>query len=53
VLHSRVGSWPYSQTVDQAGRLARNKRFSLLGAFVNYGPKKFYNIGPRALRISA
>ncbi len=28
-------------------RLARDKHSSPLGALVNYGRKKFYNIGPR------
>ncbi len=28
-------------------RLARDKHSSLLRKFVNYGQKKFYNIGPR------
>jgi len=30
-------------------RLARDKRSCLLRTFVNYGRKKFYNIGPRLL----
>ncbi len=29
-------------------KLARDKRSSLLRKFVNYGRKKFYNIGPRS-----
>ncbi len=28
--------------------LARDKQSSLIGTFVNYGRKKFYNIGPWA-----
>jgi hypothetical protein len=29
-------------------RLARDKHSSLLRTLINYGRKKFYNIGPRA-----
>jgi len=43
VLHSRIGSWPYPQTL---GSPARDKHSSLLRKFVNYGRKKFYDIGP-------
>jgi hypothetical protein len=32
--------------IDYARKLARNKHSSLLLKCVNYGQKKFYNIGP-------
>jgi len=41
LLSHRVGSWP-SQLIDRA-----DKHSCLLRMFVNYGCKKFYNIGPR------
>jgi hypothetical protein len=41
-----------SQTLDLLERLARVKHAGLLQAFVNYGRKKFYNIGPRSLSKS-
>ena len=34
-------------------RLARDKHSSLLQKFVNYGQKKFYNIGPRCTSLTA
>jgi hypothetical protein len=47
VLHSWVCSWLYSEALDEAGiALAKDKQSSLLRTFVNYGHKKFYNIGP-------
>ncbi len=33
-------------TLDKLERLERDKHFSLLRTFVNYGRKKFYNVGP-------
>ncbi len=46
MLHS--GSrWPYLRTLDQAGKLARDKHSSLIRKSVNYGSKKFYSTGPR------
>ncbi len=46
-LHSRVGPWPYPQTLDQPGKgLARDKHSSLLQKSVNYVRKKFYTTGP-------
>ncbi len=32
--------------------LARDKCSSFARKFVNYGSKKFYNIGPRSVRVS-
>ncbi len=49
MLHFRVGSWLYPQTLDwgeDLERLARDKDSSLLQTFVNYGRKKICNIGP-------
>ncbi len=43
MLHSRISSWAFPQTIDQSGEAA-----SLLQKFVNYGQKKFYNIGPES-----
>ncbi len=37
---------------DKARRLSRNKHSSLLQTFVNYGHKKFYNIGSRVLEAT-
>jgi hypothetical protein len=46
-LNSRVGSWPYLQTVDYTNKgFARDRHSSSFGPFVNYGRKKFYNICP-------
>ncbi len=41
--------WPYTQTLDQAGKLARDKHCSLLRKTVNCGCKKFYKISPCGL----
>ncbi len=37
---------PHSRTFIQLEKLAKDKHSSLLQKFVNYGQKKFYNIGP-------
>jgi hypothetical protein len=50
VLHPRVGSWPYPQTLDQAEKTYQVKHSSLLRKFQNYGQKKFYIIGPWSQR---
>ncbi len=47
MLHYRVGSWPYPQTLNYAGKPSKDKLSSLLQTIVNYESKKFYNIGPR------
>jgi hypothetical protein len=41
-----VGSRPYPQKLDLGGKACQDKHSSLLRTFVNYGRKKFYNIGP-------
>ncbi len=41
VLHSRVGSWPYSQTLDKAGKACRERK--------HYVDK---NISPKNLLIN-
>ncbi len=47
MLHSWVGSWPYPQTLDQAGNiLARDKHSSLSRKSVNYGQKSFIKLAP-------
>ncbi len=38
-----------SQTLDQAGKACQN--CTLLRTLVNYGCKKFYNVGPRLKTI--
>ncbi len=43
-LHSRVGSRPYCKHDTRKERLDWDKY--LLRTFVDYGRKKFYNIGP-------
>ncbi len=45
MLYSWVDSWPYPQTSDKAGKACRDKHSSFFQSFVNYGRKKFYNIG--------
>ncbi len=42
---NRAGSWPYPQTLDQAGKAYQDQTLSnLLRIRVNYGRKKFYKI---------
>ncbi len=48
---SCVGSWPDPQTLERPESPPRKKRSSLLWTFVNYGCKKFYNIGPRRMAL--
>ncbi len=48
LINSRIGSWPHPQTLLE--RLTMDEHSCLLRKFVNYGRKKFYNIGPRTLR---
>ncbi len=38
--------WPNPQIPDQAGKTFKRQHSSLLRKLVNYGRKKFYNIGP-------
>jgi len=47
VLHTRVGSWPYPQTLDKAGAVCHGQINTLnsLWTLVNYRRKEFYNIG--------
>ncbi len=45
---SRVGSWTYSQTLDEAGKACRDKHSSLFCLFVIYEEKNIYNIGPKS-----
>jgi hypothetical protein len=40
VLQSRVGSWPYPQSLDKA------TKYSLLRTLINYGQKSFTTLGP-------
>jgi hypothetical protein len=44
VLHSRVGSWPHPQKLDEVERLARDKHYSILQKSVNYGQKSFITL---------
>ncbi len=44
MIHSRVGSWPHTLTLDI--RLARDKHSSLLRKSVNYGQKSFITLTP-------
>ncbi len=46
MLPAMVGSWAYSQMLYFWKRPARDKQSSLLGTFVNYIGKKFYNVPP-------
>ncbi len=48
MLHSRVGYQPYPQTLDLAGKPAKEKHSGLLQKLENYGREKFYYIGPWA-----
>jgi hypothetical protein len=45
VLHSRVGSKHYQQRLRLKGLQRPNSSF--LRTFVNYGRKKFYQLGPK------
>ncbi len=45
-LHSRVGSWPYRKHYTRMERFDWDSHSRLLRTFVDYGRKKFYNIGP-------
>jgi hypothetical protein len=49
-----LGSWAYPQTLDKAGKLAREKYYSLLLKSLNYGQKKFYETGlwPNVIKLS-
>ncbi len=41
--------WPYPQSLDQAGKACQGQTPNTIAyyeKFVNYGQKKFYNIGP-------
>jgi hypothetical protein len=48
VLHSRVGSWSYPQTLDKVVEACQEQ---LLQKFVGYICKKCYNIGPMPLSL--
>ncbi len=39
-------NWPYRKHLTRLVRLAEDKHSSLSITFVNYGHKRFYNIGP-------
>jgi hypothetical protein len=49
VLNSRVGIWPYPQTLDQAGKDCQGQTLQLIIRSVSYGRKKFYNIDTRSV----
>ncbi len=34
MFHSRTGSWPYSQTLDQAGKACQGQTLVMLGVFM-------------------
>jgi hypothetical protein len=40
---------PHRQTLDMVGKASRD---NILRAFINYGRKKSYNIGPRFLCLA-
>ncbi len=44
VLHSSVGSWPYPQTLEQAGKACQGQTLQLLQILANYECKNIYNI---------
>ncbi len=46
VLHSKVGSCPYTQTLDSAEIKHLEKHPSLLQEFLNYDRKKFFRARP-------
>ncbi len=50
LINSRVGSWPYPQTMLE--RLTLYEHSCLLRKVVNYGRKKLYNIGPQDVEIA-
>ncbi len=41
MVHLSGRLWPLSQTLDLAGKDCQGRKL------INYGRKKFYNIGPR------
>jgi len=43
-----LGSLPFLQTLDQAGKACQGQHSSLLQKLAIYDRKKFYNIGPSA-----
>jgi len=47
VLHSRVGSWPYLQTLDKAGKVCQGQTHKLITKNCQLRTKKSYNIGLR------
>jgi len=51
VLHSRIGFWPYPQTLDRAGNACQGQTLSLLWKVVNYVRKKFYEIDFQVVAI--
>ncbi len=46
MIHSRVGPWPYPQTLDKAGNACQGQTSSLLRKSVNYGRKTFIGMAP-------
>ncbi len=45
------GSWPHSQTLDQAGKARQGQTLQLLRKSVYYGRKKFYSTRPRISKL--
>ncbi len=41
ILHSRVGPWPYPQTLDLAGKACQ-----VITKIINYGSKSFSGLAP-------
>jgi len=40
------GSWSCLQTIQYAGKAWQGQTLQRIAKFINYGRKKFYNIGP-------
>ncbi len=46
MLPSRIGPWPYPQTLTRLEKLARNQHSSLVQKSVNYDRKFFIGLAP-------
>jgi hypothetical protein len=46
MLHSRLGSWPFTQTIDKAGKACQGQTVSLFRKLVTYDRKSFITLAP-------
>ncbi len=45
--------WRYQQTFDKVSKACQGQHSNLSQTFINYGRKKFYNIGPWSKGLSS